>query len=360
MKKRIPALILFFACVLSSAAAAAGSTQSNPLISLSYLTGTYWSGLTAAVTAAAADATQSIYDSALARLNSLDSSLQDPDGAAWLSSGTFESQGGERDDTVTLALGASLLWTSGSATVNGPLVDVTTGQELAAGAVLAADHRYLAPEEVTVSVTSRTAHWSVQGKWTTTSDGIHVIELTFTDVPESEWYYDAVCYVVEKGLYNGISETSFAPLMYMQRGMLTTVLYRMTGSPPAAYSEMFTDVPPDQWYTDGTIWAGMTGVVNGAGDGRFLPDIDLDRQQIAVVLYNYARYLGYDVSASADDLGIFSDGNSVAAWAQQAMTWAVSAGIMQGSGGAIMPAKGATRAEVAMMLQRFQTWADQQ
>ena len=367
MKKRFLALVLTLALVLSlvGAAAAAGGSQSDPLISRNYLETTYLTMLSNQITGWAKQLMQTDFDSAKTRLEQLAAGHLSTLGAAddsvlpegWSSTESFVTGGGERKDTISLAAGAALLWTDGTATADKLLVDVTAGGELAAGAVLTAGHRYVTVDQTVVTVTSRAAYWAVQGVWTTDSDGVNVIELPFTDVPEDSWYYDGVYYAVTGGLFNGTSETTFSPLMTMQRGMLTTVLHRFAGSPSVEYTNIFSDVPAGVWYSDGTVWAGLNGVVSGSGDGRFLPGEPVARQQIAVILYNYAGVIGCDTSARGY-LEAFTDQSSIAGWAREAVSWAVAVGILRGSDNRVMPANNASRAEVAIMLQRFETWVD--
>lgn len=368
MKKRVIALGLILALALCSVAAATGGTLVDPLISRDYLEGTYFWELKEQIAEWAQKYIQPSYDDAEERLEQMAAGYLSDLGAVdeetlpegWTITEEFVNQSGEKNDTVSVSAGSELQWISGSASASDVLVDVTAGAQLAAGGTLIAGHRYVATKQAVVTVTSRTAYWAVKGVWSTSADGISVPEVVFEDVPEDSWYADAVYYVVEKGLYNGTSETTFSPLMTMQRGMLTTVLYRLAGSPEVEYSTVFSDVPDGQWYTAGTIWAGQMGVVNGTGDGTFKPSDAVARQQIAVIFYNYAEIMGYDVSAQAS-LSSYKDGSSVASWAQTAMSWAVSVGILQGdSDGNVMPAKGASRAEVAIMLQRFQIWMDGQ
>lgn len=362
MKKRFLALIVCVCALCGSIVSAFGSaSQDNALVSRSYLEGVYLQELQTLIAQRAASAAESNYSAALETLDALGQSYLDqllPKGGEeteWLTAAEFTEQGGERDDVIILAEGAGLIWTSGSASFSGVLVDLTDGKEVTGGNLLES-HRYVAVENTVVTVTSRTAHWSVEGEWKTTSDGIQLIELEFVDVPEDAWYYDAVGYVVEKKLFVGVSDTEFAPNATMTRGMLTTVLYRFYGSPEVVYSPIFSDVPDGKWYSTGTVWAGMNGVVNGMGDGTFAPLGDLSRQQIAVMLYNYANWLGYDTSARAD-LSTAPDGSKVASWAQGAMSWAAASGIIMGdSNGNLTPADPATRAQVAIMLQRFETW----
>ncbi len=142
----------------------------------------------------------------------------------------------------------------------------------------------------------------------------------------------------------------------MERCMMTTVLHRLAGKPGVSYSALFQDIPEGEWYTLGTIWAGSLGVVNGVEPGRFDPFASVTRQEIAVILYRYAEKMGYDVSVPSD-LNGFWDAGSVASWGSQAVSWAVGAGILNGSDGALLPDDGATRAEVSAMLHRFVNWS---
>lgn len=369
MKKKFLALVLTLALILSlmGAALAAGGSQADPLVSRAYLEETYLNTLKNQMVGWVKQFMQPDYDGAKSRLEQIAAGHLSSLGAAddsvlpegWSSTESFVVGGGERKDTVSLAAGSTIVWTDGSASADKPMVDVTAGVELAAGAALTPGHRYVTGGQTVVTVSSRTAYWAVQGVWTTSSDGVNVIDLPFTDVPEDSWYYDGVYYAVVGNLFNGTSETTFSPMMTMQRGMLTTVLHRYAGSPTVEYTDIFSDVPAGTWYSEGTVWAGLNGVVSGAGDGRFLPSDPVARQQIAVILYNYAGTIGCDTTARGY-LDAFTDQSSIASWAREAVSWAVAVGILRGSDGKVMPANSASRAEVAIMLQRFETWVEQQ
>ena len=331
--------------------------------SQNYLETTYLNMLKERIQARAENQMKPDLDSAKSRLEEIAAGYLSDLGASealpegWFSTSEFEAMEGDRSDTLSVLSGASILWVSGTAVADQPLIDVTAALELPAGGVLVAGHRYVSVERTVVRVTSRSGAWATQGAWTTDSDGSQSAAVTFTDVPEGSWYADAVYYAVDHGLFNGTSETTFSPMMTMQRCMLTTVLYRQTGEPAVEYSAIFSDVPDGTWYSLGTVWAGQNGVVNGSGDGRFLPTDEVARQQIAVILFNYASFIGCDTGLRGD-LSVFSDGSSVASWAKEAVSWAVAIGLLRGSDGKIMPGNSASRAEVAIMLQRFQDWAD--
>ena len=183
-------------------------------------------------------------------------------------------------------------------------------------------------------------------------EGTQPASLPFNDVSESEWFYEAVKYVYDKGMMNGVSDTSFAPYSNLTRGMIAQVLYNLEGK-PAVSGSAYTDVAADQWYNDAVNWAAQKGIVTGYGDGTFGPMDNITREQMAAILYRYAQYKGYDVSAKGD-LTAFTDGNTVSDWAKDAMSWAVGTALFNGKGDGILdPTTTATRAEVAKILMTY-------
>ncbi|HIZ93686.1 S-layer homology domain-containing protein [Flavonifractor sp. An112] len=177
--------------------------------------------------------------------------------------------------------------------------------------------------------------------------------LPFTDVVSGSWYYDSVAYVYEQGLMGGTGEGRFSPDLTTSRAMIVTILYRLEGSPAVTGSASFADVASGQWYSDGVAWASANGIVTGYSNGSFGPDDTITREQMAAILYRYARYKGYDLSAQAD-LDGYSDAAQVSAYAADAMEWAVGSGLITGtSGTTLSPAGSATRAQAAVILARF-------
>lgn len=179
----------------------------------------------------------------------------------------------------------------------------------------------------------------------------------YEDVPEDAWYYEAVQYTSEHGLFQGITETKFGPHITMTRGMLVTVLYRLEGEPAVdGQTQPFTDVDAGRYYGDAITWAANSGVVNGVTDTRFAPEAAVTREQMVTILYRYAGLEGADVTAKAD-LESFPDHDQVKPYARDAFSWAVGAGIIQGNsnGGVttLSPRNSATRAQVAAVLMRY-------
>ena len=175
----------------------------------------------------------------------------------------------------------------------------------------------------------------------------------FTDVDPDAWYHEAVDYVVEKGIMNGVGDNRFDPTGTTTRAMIVTILYRLEGEPTVSGTNPFDDVAEGKWYTDAVIWANENGIVDGYGGGKFGPTDDITREQFATILYRYAQFKGYDVSATADISG-YGDASSVSNWAQEAMQWACGAGLIQGDNlGNMLPGDSATRAQAATLIMRF-------
>ncbi len=175
----------------------------------------------------------------------------------------------------------------------------------------------------------------------------------FADVPAGAWYEAAVKYVYEQGIMSGASATTFAPDAKLSRAQVAQVLYNMEGSPAAVSGGTFSDVDGGVWYAGAVNWAAEQGIVNGYGGGRFGPEDNVTREQLALILFNYAAYKGYDTTARGD-LSAFGDRGSVSGWAGEAVKWAVGAGLLSGkTGGLLDPGGTAARSEAAKILMSF-------
>ena len=185
-----------------------------------------------------------------------------------------------------------------------------------------------------------------EGQWTN----------PFVDVPEDAWYYDAVRYVNEHGLMAGTSANTFAPDLTTTRGMIVTILYRLEGSPnieDEIWGYPFKDVDANAYYATAVYWARMNGIVAGYSDELFGPNDTITREQMAVILYRYAQYKGYDTTAKAD-LSNYTDAARVGSWAVEAIRWANAEGLISGtSDTTLSPQGGATRSQAATILMRF-------
>lgn len=176
---------------------------------------------------------------------------------------------------------------------------------------------------------------------------------SFRDIKEGFWAYDAIRFVCEKELFGGTGNGLFQPDMQMSRSMLITALHRLAGK-PAAGAAAFSDVADNLWYTDAVKWAASNGIVKGTGANTLQPEGDVTREQIAVILYRYAKLTGKAGTAGASALSPYVDSNGVSAWAAEAMRWAVETGLLSGQpGNRLAAGDGATRAEAAVILMRF-------
>ena len=177
--------------------------------------------------------------------------------------------------------------------------------------------------------------------------------LPFPDVTEGDWFYDAVRCAYENGLMDGVGDSLFAPNSQTTRAQLVTILYRLAGEPEPGGDSGFSDVAAGTWYTDAVAWAAQNGIVNGVSDTEFAPGDNITREQLAVILYRYAAYQGYDVSQRADLSG-FGDAESISGYAQEALSWAHAQGLVLGfEDGSLRPQGTASRAQIAAVLMRF-------
>ena len=175
----------------------------------------------------------------------------------------------------------------------------------------------------------------------------------YTDILKDGWCYSAVRFVSENGLMNGTASDTFSPNSGMTRGMFVTVLYRLSGD-TGSYTSSFADVPSGKWYENSVAWATQNDISGGVGNNRFAPDSGITRQQLAVLLYHYAKYKGYDVSIGEDtNILSYKDALDISDYAYPALQWACGAGIMNGDSGYLSPNGPVTRAQVAAMLERF-------
>lgn len=180
--------------------------------------------------------------------------------------------------------------------------------------------------------------------------------LPFADVRESDWYRSAVAYVYEQGLMNGITADRFGPDEPTTRGMIVTIFHRLEGSPEAP-APAFPDVREDFYYAQPIAWAEANGIVTGYEDGTFGPEDNITREQLAAILYRFARYKGWDTGAGVS-LERFPDAGRISPYAVQPIAWAVGEGLISGmANGTMSPGGTATRAEAATILMRLEALA---
>ena len=176
----------------------------------------------------------------------------------------------------------------------------------------------------------------------------------FTDVTEGDdWFYDAVAYVYENGIMAGTSETTFEPYMELNRAQAAQLFYNLEGKPTVTGDSTFTDVTSGHWAVEAITWAAENEVVAGIGEGLYDPDSNVTREQFAQMLYNYAKYKGYDLTATGD-LTQFPDAGSISSWAETALSWANGNDLINGHENGTIDPKGSTiRAQAASIMANF-------
>lgn len=178
----------------------------------------------------------------------------------------------------------------------------------------------------------------------------------FGDLNPDAWYHEAVDFALDQGLMSGTGAGQFSPTLAGSRAQFVTILWNLNNKPTAEDEHPFTDVPDGAWYADAVAWAYEEGIVNGTSETTFSPTAKLNRQQAAAILYNYEKILGGGQSATVDYavLDEFTDKESLASWAEDAMIWACNEGIISGKGNHTLDPKGlVTRVQIAQIMKNY-------
>ena len=175
----------------------------------------------------------------------------------------------------------------------------------------------------------------------------------FVDVSGSDWFYNDVRYVYEKGIMDGTGADRFSPNAPLTRAMIVTILYRMDGSPAMSGASDFKDVDSNKWFAKAVAWAAANGIVNGYGSGLFGPNDPVTREQLAAILYRYTAYCKASTTMNGDNLASFTDLSTVSGYALESMNWAVGEKLLKGANSKLDPKANATRAQVAAIIHRY-------
>ena len=264
--------------------------------------------------------------------------------------------------TLLLSQGTSFTVKSGSVAVNvtsGVVLDLTTAAEAKNQITPVTGRCYLLPEDSACAVTTGDRVTSVY------IDGFYKVDGTaqthhavFKDVKLDAWYYKAVDYAYSNGLFSGTSATEFSPDVAMTRGMFVTVLYRLSGTTSfdATSEAGFPDVTnTSEYYYTPVMWAAENGIVLGGSDGYFYPNTSVTREQMATIMFRYASWIGRNTATTTNAIAGFPDAGSVSDYATDAMNWAVTNAIINGSDGKLLPLDTAQRAHVAQIIMNFAT-----
>ncbi|MBR1843021.1 MAG: S-layer homology domain-containing protein, partial [Oscillospiraceae bacterium] len=178
----------------------------------------------------------------------------------------------------------------------------------------------------------------------------------FTDADANAWYHDGVHFVLENKLMSGYGNGKFSPADYTSRAMVAQILWNLEGKPASTYEMNYSDVASGAWYADAIRWATEKGIVTGYGDGKFGPDDNITREQLAAIIYRYAQSKGQGFTGAWMFNLDYEDASSVSDWASEAMHWMVMKGIIKGqTDKTLAPKSNASRAEIATMIMRYAT-----
>ncbi len=354
MKKRISLSLLLALCLTNTVQAL---ESGDSLISRSYLENTYQQVLSKAMEVELHRVYLTLLQEQTAQLTALRNQYVKPTATT---SGNLSPKEFSLGQSLVLESGSLIAPVQGVLAISqeGTVIDLTSGTELTKG-LLQSGHQYLVAEDskATVAVQSSSAQLGVQGLYTLSGDS--ALGHQFEDVYSTDWFYSGVLFVVNQGLFAGTDETHFSPSMTMGRGMMMTVLYRFAGAPQdqlAVASSWFYDVLDGDWYAPYVRWGATHNLTVGMGDGYFMPNNQVTRQQIMVMLRAFARdYLKQDVSHNGN-LDGYVDVDLVGPWALDAVTWGVANGLFQGipDGDTYLHGEAfATRGEVASMFMQF-------
>ena len=360
--KRIAAaaLILVLLFSLSSAYAGSAGTAADPFVSLSYLNGVYKQQLLTEIEQRYKLDFSKVYDNKLEELQTIGRVLKITAGgdATYSLTSSFKQFSMPFGKAVSLVTGSSIILMSGSAYVSieaGTVINVSTGESVPSNSELKLNQRYFCVEATSVIISSYAdSVCLIDGFYKT--DGVSAVAPpVFLDVNPSDWFYAAVDYVYNRGLFTGTGANTFSPSTSMNRAMFVTVLHRLAGTPGVTGASKFSDVTDQaQYYYNAVIWANANGIVTGFDNGTFQPGTNITREQMAVIMYRFAQGNGvYMDGGNTSVYDAFPDKGSVSDFAVDAMRWAAANGIINGSDGKLAPKATASRAQVAQIIYNY-------
>jgi len=252
---------------------------------------------------------------------------------------SFDVNGGSAVDSVRKSIGTEVSLAS--------YIPVREGYEF---------DGWYSDEAMTEKITSvkLTKNITVYAGWIEAEETPDSVKNPFTDVSESDWFCSDVMYVYEKGLMQGTAPDKFSPELTTTRGMIVTILWRLEGEPDENYTGELSDIAKDMYYAPAVDWAAANGILSGYGDGKFGADDPITREQMATILWRYAKYKGVDVSVGENtNILSYNDFTDLSEYAISAMQWACGAGIISGYDGYLTPGDSAIRGQVAAILHRY-------
>ena len=358
MKRIITAglVLVLFACMITASAGNAG-TAADPFVSRDYVTGTIKNSIITDGKNAISKEFTAVYDKALATLESAYKTTRALNELSF--AGRQVEVRLKAGNTISMITGTQYTHTGGAAVItfsSGTVINISNGAAVKSGDALNVNQKYFCCEDTTALIMFSTdGKGFVDGYYAT--DGLAVVNYKhFKDVRSTDWFYDAVDYVFTHNLFNGTSGNTFSPNDTMTRGMFVTVVHRLAGLPAVAVPSQFSDVADTtKYYYDAVSWAATAGVIFDDENGTFSPDKPIARHEMALYLYRYATFKGYNMSADFSRYDTFPDNTAVPAGSVDALKWATAKGVINGAEGRLIPIDSATRSQVAQIFINFKT-----
>ena len=356
--KRITAVIIILVFLAGLTAAFAAGTPDDPLISLSYITDTFIPDFIRGVKSDLRDALSPVAADAESRLDKATDGyvLANPGFSFTSGYSPYQASAG---DSLEITSGTSVIVYAGTAVLNissGEVIDISTGTPMSSGTIITDSRRIFAAEASSASVTvySDSALLLADGSCRLVGGSGTAPGVIFTDVPADHWARKYIYALAERRIVSGTGNMHFEPEETMTRGMVVTVLGKISGIETEGYYERtFTDVDPQEYYGPYVKWASDCGLVQGNGDGTFSPEDPITREQMAVIMMHYADFEGIYLE-DKNEAAEFADASLIDDWAEASVRRAQVAGLINGKPGGIFDPLGtATRAEVCTLICRL-------
>jgi hypothetical protein len=359
MKRSVSIALVLSLVVVMGFALAAGGGPGDPLISLTYIRDTFIPAILKSAEARLNEQTAALETEMSRRLDALSGSgIQ-----GYLFSSGYTALSFQKGGTLTVNEMTGFILTEGYANIrvnSGEVIDLNTGKSVPADCILENQHRYFAAEgtSAVIRVYSSAAGGMVDGYYMHNSSGTIPSNLMFIDIPGTHWANESITYLAERGFIKGVGNDRYAPNDFVTRGAFVTILGRMYGIDPSLYqSSRFEDVDMNLWYGPYIAWADEKGLVSGYGNGKFGPNDVITREQMAVIIMNYADYAGVSFPLILQP-ATFNDNDKISGWALEDVKAAQTAGIITGKPGNLFDPKGtAVRAEISAVTYRFIEYA---
>ncbi|NLO46871.1 MAG: S-layer homology domain-containing protein [Clostridiales bacterium] len=359
MKRSLSIALVLSLIVVMGFALAAGGGPGDPLISLTYIRDTFIPAVLKSAEVKLNDETAELRTELSQRLDEISGTgIQ-----GYQFSSGYKTLSFQKGGTLTISEMTGFILTEGYGNIRierGEVIDLNTGKSIPADCILEKQHRYFTAEgaSAVIRIYSSTADGMVDGYYLSESSGTIPANLMFMDIPATHWANESITYLAGRDIIKGVGNDRYAPNDFVTRGAFVTILGRIYNIDSSLYqTSRFVDVDMSLWYGPYIAWADEMGIVTGYGNEMFGPNDVITREQMAVIIMNYADFAGVSLPVILQP-GAFNDQNEISGWALDAVKAAQTAGIITGKTGNLFDPKGtAIRSEISAVTYRFLGYA---